>query len=222
MTSFRIPLAALFLLGALTACGGEPETAGEPAMDEGAAPAESPEGGALASADAPSCQPMTEQMALEGRLSPYDSLRFQVGAAQALLCYGRPSSRGRTMIGGENVPFGRLWRTGANEPTTLHLPFAAEVAGVAVEPGSYTIYTVPGETEWEVIINASTTQWGHEGRYTPEVEAQEVGRGAVPAEATDEHVETLTFRAEPADGGADLILEWENSRVRIPVRARGG
>ena len=172
-----------------------------------------------AEAQTVACAPMTENMALEGRASPYDSTLITIEGQAAKICYGRPSARGRTMIGGEAVPFGQLWRTGANEPTTLHLPVAASVAGVELEPGSYSLYTIPGLEQWVVIVNRSTSQWGHERRYTAEVRAQEVGRGMVPAMALGEHVETFTIRSEPTDAGASLILDWENTRVVIPVRA---
>jgi len=164
------------------------------------------------------CEP-SPRMPLEGRASPYDSTVVQLGDERALVCYGRPSARGRTMIGGEHVPYGQLWRTGANEPTILHLPFAAEVAGMAVEPGSYSLYTIPGEQQWTVIVNRATGQWGHESAYTEQVQAQEVGRAEVPAAQTADHVETFTIRAEPtSERSADLVLEWERTRVAIPVR----
>jgi hypothetical protein len=156
---------------------------------------------------------------LAERASPPDSLRFRVGDAEGLLCYSRPSARGRVMIGGESVPYGEVWRTGANEPTTLHLGFAASVAGVAVEPGTYALYTVPGPSEWEILVNRSTEQWGAERYYTEEVEAQEAGRGSVAPAATDAHVETLTFDVVPAtEDAVELVLSWEASRVSIPIR----
>lgn len=212
--SWRRALPLVTLL-ALAACASEPDTAQDGAEAVDSAPT------AMAEGDL-SCEPMSGRMELEGRLSPYDSTTIQVGDQEALLCYGRPSTRGRTMIGGESVPYGELWRTGANEPTTLHLPFAAEIAGIAVEPGTYSLYTVPGENEWEVIVNASTSQWGHESSYTPEVEEQEVGRGTVPAGSASSHQETLTFSSESTADGAILVLEWENTRVEIPIRARTG
>lgn len=154
------------------------------------------------------------------RLSPYDSLLFTVGGEAAMLCYGRPSVRDRVVFG-ELVPYGELWRTGANEPTTLHISVPARIAGVAVEPGSYSIYTVPSEDgPWEVVVNASTSQWGHESRYPP-VADQEVGRGTAPAERLEEPVETMTIQAEPmGERAAELVLEWENTRVRIPIERR--
>ena len=162
------------------------------------------------------CKP---QRPTANRSSPYDSAVIMVNGQRALICYGRPSARGRTMIGGTAVPYGKLWRTGANEPTTLHIPFAATVAGVKVEPGSYSIYTIPGEQEWHVIVNRSTTQWGHEGRYTEEVKAQEVGHGVVPASKLQDHVEMFTIKSQPAQDGADLILVGEHTRGAVPIRA---
>jgi hypothetical protein len=162
------------------------------------------------------CEP-SPRMPLEGRASPYDSVRIRVGAEQALVCYGRPSARGRQIFGGL-VPYGQLWRTGANEPTILHLPFTASVAGLTVPAGVYSLYTVPGDAEWTLIINRSTSQWGHESSYTAEIQAQELGRATVRTERLDQHVEVFTIRSEPTSAGADLLLEWERTRVRVPLR----
>lgn len=174
-------------------------------------------GDAAAAANATvACVP-SERMPLEDRPSPYDSTVFEVAGQEAKICYGRPSMRDRVIFG-ELVPYDTLWRTGANEPTTVHLPVASRIAGIGVGPGSYTIYTVPGVDEWTVIVNRSTSQWGIETQYTDEVRAQEVGRATVAAETLQEPVETFTITAEPAESGADLVLEWERTRVRVPVR----
>ena len=166
-------------------------------------------------AQEPACEPQAE---LEGRASPYDSVTMAVGDGVVKVCYSRPSLRGRTMIGGDAVPYGQVWRTGANEPTTLHTTVPLEIAGIAVEPGSYSLYTIPREDEdWTLIVNASTSQWGHESQY-PGVEAQDVGRATVTSESLDSMVEQFTIRA--GDGGA-LVLEWQNSRVHVPVTADG-
>ncbi|HKV74513.1 MAG TPA: DUF2911 domain-containing protein [Gemmatimonadales bacterium] len=162
-----------------------------------------------------------QNLPLASRKSPLDSLSFQVKGGAVKVCYGRPSSRGRTMIGGENVPYGKLWRTGANEPTMIHTSIPLTIAGVSVPAGSYSLYTVPGADEWVVIVNRSITQWGEEHGYTKEVEAKEAGRGKVKPEALTPAVETFTIRSEPAGAnGTTLILEWEHTRVRIPVSAQ--
>lgn len=169
------------------------------------------------------CIVQNPQMPAEGRQSPLDSLTFEVSGARVKVCYGRPSLRGRKMIGAAAVPYGKLWRTGANEPTIIITPVALSVAGIEVSPGTYSLYTVPGEKEWEIILNRSISQWGHESRYTEEVRKQEVGRGKATAQRTSEPVETFTIRAEPGSGAAAqfLVLEWENTRVRVPVRPQG-
>lgn len=160
-------------------------------------------------------------MPVEGRQSPYDSVTVDVTGQALKICYGRPSAQGREIFGGL-VPYGTLWRTGANEPTILHVSFDAEIAGLRVPPGSYSLYTVPQESgEWELIINRSTSQWGHPSSYTDEVRAQELGRAPIRTERMDQAVELFTIRGEPADGGADILLEWERTRARIPVRPAG-
>jgi DUF2911 family protein len=157
---------------------------------------------------------------LEGRKSPLDSLTFTIARQPVKVCYGRPSSRGRTMLGGTNIPFGKLWRTGANEPTIFYAPVPLRVAGLNVPPGVYSLYTVPGPKEWEIIVNRSTSQWGEESNYTDKVKTQELGRAKVKREALTTPVETFTIKAEPAGNrSASLLLDWEKTRVRIPVEA---
>lgn len=156
---------------------------------------------------------------LQGRKSPLDSLTFKVGNQPVNVCYGRPSSRGRVMLGGKDIPYGKLWRTGANEPTIFFAPIPLKVAGITVPPGTYSLYTVPGPKEWEIIVNRSTSQWGKEDNYTDRVKAQEVGRAKVKSESVTAPIETFTIRAEPDGNNANLVLEWEKTRVRIPVQA---
>ena len=157
---------------------------------------------------------------IEGRKSPLDSLSFTIAGQPVKVCYGRPSSRGRTMLGGKDIPYGKLWRTGANEPTIFYAPVPLRVAGLNVPPGVYSLYTVPGPREWEIIVNRSTSQWGEEGKYTDEVKAEELGRSKLKTEALKAPVETFTIKAEPeGDKAASLLLDWETTRVRIPVQA---
>jgi hypothetical protein len=171
------------------------------------------------------CRTQPGSQAVAERKSPFDSARVEVADRLAEVCYGRPAVRGRVIFGEAGsepaplVPYGKLWRTGANEPTIIHVPFPATIAGISVSPGSYSIYTVPGATAWTIIVNRSVTQWGHESRYTPEIEAQETGRATIPAERLEQLVEMFTIRSQRTPTGADLILEWERTRVRIPIAA---
>lgn len=164
----------------------------------------------------PACTP-SDRMAVAGRASPYDSTTIPIADGVAKICYGRPSLRGRTMIGGQAVPYDTLWRTGANEPTIVHLNVPATIAGLPVEPGDYSLYTIPRRGDrWTLIVNRSTSQWGHEASYTEEVRVQEVGRVDVAVEAVAEPIEQLTIRPM-GSGQSGVILEWQNSRVRIPI-----
>jgi hypothetical protein len=157
---------------------------------------------------------------IEGRKSPLDSLTFPVSGNQVKVCYGRPSSRGRVMLGGADIPYGKLWRTGANEPTIFYAPVPLSVAGIKVQPGVYSLYTVPNKGDWEIVVNRSISQWGKEDQYTAEVKAQEVGRAKVKSESTSKPMETFTIRAEPAGKqAASLVLEWEKTRVKVPVQS---
>lgn len=147
-----------------------------------------------------------------GRPSPLDSVSVRLMGAEAKVCYGRPSANERTVMG-ELVPFAQPWRTGANEATAIHLAFAATVAGVRVEPGSYALYTIPGENSWQVVLGNEFERWG-----IPIPEGGIVGQGEVAVEHMTDHVETFTFRFEPVSGmEAHLVLEWETTRIRIPV-----
>ncbi len=157
---------------------------------------------------------------VEGRASPLDSVLFQVDGHDMKICYGRPSTRGRTMIGGSFVPYGQLWRTGANEPTVIHATAPVAIAGIEVPAGTYSLYTVPGEDEWQIIVNRAIDQWGRENFYTEEIVAQEVGRARVPSVRAADHAETFTISAE-SDGAAHIVMAWETTRVRIPIEGRG-
>jgi hypothetical protein len=161
----------------------------------------------------------SRKVPVPGRKSPLDSVTFKVADQPVKVCYGRPSSRGRVMLGGEAIPYGKLWRTGANEPSVFFASVPLKVAGIDVPPGVYSLYTVPGPKEWEIIVNRSVSQWGHESEYTDQVKAKELGRGKVKSESAGSPVETFTIRAEPRGKDAELVLEWEKTRVRIPFKA---
>jgi hypothetical protein len=173
----------------------------------------------LAGAPHPDTACPSRNVPLQGRKSPLDSLTFKIGGQPIKVCYGRPSAKGRTMLGGKDIPYGKLWRTGANEPTIFFASVPLTVAGISVAPGVYSLYTVPGAREWEIIINRSISQWGKEDQYTEAVKAQEVGRAKVKSETTTKPVETFTIRSEPAGSDAQMILEWEKTRVMIPFKS---
>lgn len=145
---------------------------------------------------------------LEGRQSPLQELSFSYDGGEGLLCYGAPSARERVVMG-ELVPYGEVWRLGANEATALHLSAAATVGGVALEAGSYSLYATPGETEWTFHVNSEYDRWGIP--IDEAVESTEVGSFMATPSATAEMVEMMTF--EQVDGA--LRFSWENTQVDI-------
>jgi hypothetical protein len=173
----------------------------------------------ISDTDHPNTACPSRNVPLQSRKSPLDSLTFKVANQPVKVCYGRPSSRGRVMLGGKDIPYGKLWRTGANEPTIFFTSIPLKVGGIDVPAGVYSLYTVPGKTEWEIIVNRSISQWGKEDQYTDELKAQELGRASVKSESVAAPIETFTIRAEPAGNDARLVLEWEKTRVKIPFNA---
>jgi hypothetical protein len=150
-----------------------------------------------------------------GRESALDSTTATVGNQAIKVCYGRPQMRGRTILGGL-VPYGQPWRLGANEATTIHMPSAGTIAGVQVPAGSYSLYVVPNQNEWRVVVNRNAQRWGVP--INAAVEANNVGAGTVVPEAISQPVEALTARFENATAeGASLVFDWERTRIRIPV-----
>lgn len=156
------------------------------------------------------------------RPSPMGVVSIPMHGQEATLCYGRPSAKGRAVMGGL-VPFGQPWRMGANEPTQLHLPFGATVGGrngIEVEPGSYSVYVIPGEEEWEIVLNRQVERWGIP--LNADVRADDVGSVTRPVAATDAPVEqfTVTWDAH-GDMMGHLVMEWENTRVELPIHMAG-
>lgn len=153
------------------------------------------------------------------RPSPLGETIIGIGGQEASFCYGRPSAKGRTVMG-ELVPFGQPWRMGANEATALHLPFTAEVGGVELEPGSYSLYVIPGEDEWTFVLNSVAERWGVP--INDEVMAGDVGRFTRPAGPTDAMVEQLTVGWHAhGEGMGHLVIQWESTLVEIPVHGPG-
>jgi len=130
----------------------------------------------------------------------------------------RPSLGARPQGHGRAGPVStQPWRLGANEATTINVPFAAQLAGVRVEPGIYTLYAIPGASKWQIVVNRGVQRWGVP--IDSDVRARDVGAGTVATESLGAPVETLTLKFAPAAGNAtELVLEWEKTRVRIPIR----
>jgi hypothetical protein len=156
------------------------------------------------------CNVRGAQKWLSSRRSFLDSAT----AGVAKICYSRPSARGRVVFGGI-VPFGKAWRTGANEPTTLQLSASAEIAGVRLAAGRYVLMTIPGPAQWGIAFYRTDATDDPVRMFRSMVL---VGQGIATAEALDEAVDPFTIRVQDGTTGPDFLLEWERLRVRVPVR----
>lgn len=165
--------------------------------------------------------PLSYPLITGERASPLESSRLELAGGTILVCYGRPSARGRTLFGAEDalVPYGRLWRTGANEPTRLFTDVALDVGGIHLPPGRYSLYTMPYEERWIVALNQSTFHWGND--FSDRVRAQEIGRTVARVDSSAAFVEQLTINLERAAAdSARLVISWGHRRVAVPTVVR--
>ena len=164
------------------------------------------------------------------RPSPMGMARTTIDGAYVRVVYSRPYKRGRDNIFGTAesealVPFGEVWRTGANEATEITLTGDLNVAGHELAAGTYSLFTVPGPESWTVHFNATLGLSGT-GRRNPETgdfEAVDLAAtDALAVEAAvgtlDEEVDQFTIAFDEADGGADMCLNWITTSVCVPLR----
>ena len=145
-----------------------------------------------------------------GTLSPPDSARASVAGAAVAVRYSRPSMRGRVIFGNV-VPWNQVWRTGANQATVLETSADLSVAGTKVPAGKYSLWTIPSQSGWKLIVNTNTGQWGtdYDARY-------DLARLDMKVEPLPQPVEQFTIAIEPKGKGGVLRLEWEKTRASIP------
>jgi Protein of unknown function (DUF2911) len=149
------------------------------------------------------------------KASPPGTAEVTLKGKKFSIAYSRPSVKGRKIMG-ELVPYGKVWRTGANAATSLTTETDLTIGGLKVPAGSYTLYTLPGVTDWKLIVNKKTGQWG-----TEYDEGSDLGRVDLKKSATEKPVEQFTVSfAKKGDDAADLVLEWENTRLVAGVKAQ--
>ena len=130
----------------------------------------------------------------------------------ATIDYSRPSMRSRKIFGGL-VPYDQVWRTGANAATSLKTDVALNIGGTKVPAGSYTIYTLPGMSSWQLIINKQTGQWG-----TDYSQNQDLARIPMKVMQRSAGLELFTISFDKTGGdSAVLKLEWENTIASVDV-----
>ncbi len=148
--------------------------------------------------------------------SPMDLVVFKDSEDKAVarVIYSRPQKRDREVFG-KLVPYGQVWRTGANEATELTLFKDMRVADVLVEAGTYTVYTIPDEKEWTVILNNKVHTWGAY-EYT---DKEDRVRIKVPVRKSPTSIESFSMAFAPAENGANLLMGWDDRFVEVPFKS---
>ena len=152
---------------------------------------------------------VSSTLAQEKPASPQATATGKIGAANVKIVYCQPSARGRKIMGGL-VPYGEVWRTGANEATTFEIDKPVKIEGKDLAAGKYSLFTIPGENEWTIIFNKDAKQWGAY-KYKQE---DDVLRVTVKPTKAAAPVETFNI----AVGKDDVQLKWENTAVAFKVK----
>ncbi|MGM0506107.1 MAG: DUF2911 domain-containing protein [Bacteroidota bacterium] len=150
------------------------------------------------------------------RVSPNAAVEQTIGTTQVRVTYGRPSVRGREIFSANGlVPYGEVWRAGANESTNITVSDPVSIAGQTLPEGTWSLYTIPGESEWTVILNRKLS-WG-----TEYDESEDLFRVTVTPERTDHQEQFLITFEEISEEDAQLVLQWEDVRIPVPMTVSG-
>ena len=145
--------------------------------------------------------------------SPSAKVSQRVGLTDVTLDYSRPSTKGRKIFG-ELVPYDQVWRTGANGATVISFSTDVFVAGKEVPAGSYALYSIPGKSEWTLVLSKNTQLWGAIGYDAKD----DILRFNAPAGKTSKKYETFEISFNNlTDNSADVSLKWENTRVDFQI-----
>jgi hypothetical protein len=150
------------------------------------------------------------------RPSPAASATCDLGGGKSVkTAYSSPRMKGRKIFG-DLVPFGEVWRTGANEATTFVTSADVVVGGKAVPAGSYTIFTVPTADKWILIVNKKTGEWGIPYKY----ESDELARVDMKVSTLPTPVENFTIAYDKTAGGCTMHIDWEKTRASVNISAK--
>ncbi len=151
--------------------------------------------------------------------SPLSKIEQKVGLTDVTVEYSRPGAKNRRVFG-KLVPFGEMWRTGANASTKVTFSEDVQVEGQRLEKGTYALYTIPGEEEWEVIFYKDVSHWGVPSEYD---ETQEAVRATVMSEEIPWTIETFVIDiGSLRDATAIMTLGWESTLVPIKIEFKTG
>ncbi len=135
------------------------------------------------------------------------------GEPMVRVIYSRPQKNDRNIFG-ELLKYGEVWRLGANESTELTLYKDAKVGGQDVKAGRYAIYAIPQADSWEIHLSSDNDRWGP---YAYKPEESLVTKFSVPTAKTTSTVEAFSIFFEEVDGGAHMVMGWDDTMVRVPI-----
>jgi hypothetical protein len=147
--------------------------------------------------------------------SPAASASCELGGKTIKTAYSSPRMKGRKVYGGL-VPFGEVWRTGANEATTFVTSGDVTVGGKAVPAGSYTLFTVPAADKWTLIVNKKTGEWGIPYKY----ESDELARIDMKVSMLPSPLENFTLNYAKSGSGCTLQIDWETTRASVDISGK--
>jgi hypothetical protein len=127
--------------------------------------------------------------------------------------YSSPRAKGRKVFG-DLVPYGEVWRTGANEATTFVTTANLTIGSLMIPAGNYTMFTVPQQDKWTLIINKKTGEWGIPYKY----QSDELGRTDMDVSKTSGPVENFTISFHEMGTGCHMYLDWENTRATVEIK----
>ncbi len=144
--------------------------------------------------------------------SPYAEVMQRVGLTDVTVKYSRPGVKGRTIFGGLEA-YGEIWRTGANSSTKIILSSDAKVGGVEVKAGTYSVFTIPGEKEWKLMLNSELG--ATENSYKEENNVAEITMSASESDMTES---MLFYFDNVKDESADLVFKWEKVKWMVSIQ----
>lgn len=146
--------------------------------------------------------------------SPRQKVEQQFSMSKITVDYGRPGVKGRKIFG-DLVPFGKVWRAGANSSTKITFEQSVNFGGKTVSAGTYGLFVIPTEKEWKVILNKDSQQWG---AYTFD-EKQNVVDVAIPVQKLAEKQEWFVIELNPVDDNSvNLVMKWDFTKVELPLK----
>ena len=159
--------------------------------------------------------PLRGQRSSRNPLSPHETATSVVDGAKITITYGRPSMRGRKIFG-SLVPYDRVWMPGADAATIFQTSAPLQFGDFKLPAGSYSLYTLPSEKRWTLIINKKTGEWGIPYKY----ESDELARIDMKVSKLPSPVENFTISYAKSGAGCTLQIDWEATRASVDITAK--